>query len=104
MKFIISISLKWSIGGDTTKQLDKIEFQMRITEGECQWKKHTYIEERRLEWYGHVRGATTDRWISRITLKSPRKKEERPGTSFRDEVDVAMEKQNLREGGWNDRK
>lgn len=65
----------------------------------------TYIEEKRLIWYGHVRRAPPDRWITRVTDWSPlgRRKRGRPRRSFRDEVDQAMAMRNLEEGSWNDK-
>ncbi|XP_044757821.1 uncharacterized protein LOC123315974 [Coccinella septempunctata] len=63
----------------------------------------TFIEEKRLELYGHVRRAPPDRWISRITEWSPlgRRRWGRPRRSFRDEVDSAMTRRNLEDGDWN---
>lgn len=64
-----------------------------------------YIEEKRLQWYGHVRRCSSSRWINRVTDWSPigRRKRGRPRRSWRDEVDEAMEKRNIGDGEWNNK-
>lgn len=65
----------------------------------------TYIEEKRLQWYGHVRRAGDERWIKRVTEWSPigRRKRGRPRRSWRDEIDDDMERRNLEDGDWENR-
>lgn len=64
-----------------------------------------YIEEKRLLWYGHVRRASENRWIAKVTDWSPigRRKRGRPRRSWRNEVDDAMERREMNEGDWQDR-
>lgn len=58
----------------------------------------TYVEEKRLLWYGHVRRAADHRWIKKIMEWSTARKRRygRPRKSWRDAVNINMKKEALK--------
>ena len=86
-------------------RLDKVRNEEIREKMNVQNDTLTFIEEKILLWYGHVKRTNINEWVHKITDWSPmgKRKRGRPRRSFRDEVDDAMRKRDLEEGQWEDR-
>ena len=63
------------------------------------------IENRQLQWYGHVRRMDEKRWPNILLQWSPagRRKRGRPRTPWRSGISRMMDERELDEEDWNDR-
>ena len=63
------------------------------------------IENRQLQWYGHVRRMDEKRWPNILLQCSPvgRRKQGWPRTPWRSGISRMMDERELEEGDWNDR-
>ena len=63
------------------------------------------IENRQLQWYGHVRRMDEKKWPNILLQWSPvgRRKRGRPRTPWRPGISRMMDERELDEGDWNDR-
>lgn len=64
------------------------------------------LENRALQWYGHVRRMPEDRWPKKVTQWFPRgkRKRGRPALTWEKYIKTAMEERGLQEADWEDRR
>ncbi|PSN48045.1 hypothetical protein C0J52_09109 [Blattella germanica] len=63
------------------------------------------LENKSLQWYGHVERMSEERWPKKILQWSPKGKwaRGRPPMKWKTFISKAMEERNLKFGDWNDR-